>query len=106
MFYRKGVIVIDEPRDWGGAFNQRWGPSAHLLSDLPGELGTQELLAFAAVLGIPAAALQHRGTYREHIDIAGPWLESARRHGATVVDAHQLVEILRAKRASVASRGG
>lgn len=98
------MIVIDEARDWGGAFNRRWGPSAHLLSDLPGEGGTRELLAFAAALGIPAAALQNPGSSREHIDLAGPWLEAARAAGASPIDRYRLVEILRAKRAAGAAR--
>jgi len=98
------VIVIDEPRDWGGAFNQRFGPSAHLLSDLPGEAGTRELLDFGVRLGIPAAALQHPGTSREHLDLAGPWLDAARAAGATVIDHYKLVDILRAKRATGAPR--
>ncbi|MFO0645783.1 MAG: DUF4031 domain-containing protein [Polyangiales bacterium] len=92
------MIVIDEARDWGGAFNRRWGPSAHLVSDLPGEEGTRELVAFARSLGIPAVAIQHAGRYSEHFDLAGPWLEAARQAGAQLVDRYQLVAILRRKR--------
>ncbi len=95
---------MDEARDWGAAFNRRWGPSAHLMSDLTGDEGTRELVAFARALGIPAAALQHAGTYREHFDVAGPWLDEALRAGATQVDRYALVEILRRKREAL-SRG-
>ena len=93
------MIVIDEARDWGATFNRRWGPSAHLLSDLPGEDGTRELVAFAARLGIPSAVIQCAGSYREHFDLAGPWLDAARAAGAVAVDRYQLVDILRRKRA-------
>lgn len=92
------MVVIDEPRDWGAPFNRRWGPSAHLLSDLAGEEGTRELVEFAAALGIPAEAIQHAGRYSEHFDLAGPWLEAARAAGAEHVDRYRLVAILRAKR--------
>ena len=98
------MVVIDEARNWGGAFNDRWGPSAHLLSDLPGDAGTRELTAFAVSLGIPAEGIQHRGRYSEHFDLAGPWLEAAREAGATVIDHYQLVAILKDKRARGAPR--
>lgn len=95
------MIVIDEARDWGGAFNRRWGPSAHLVSDIPGEEGTRELVDFARSLGIPAVAIQHEGRYSEHFDVAGPWLEAARQAGAQLVDRYELVSILRRKRSGV-----
>lgn len=98
------MIVIDTALDWGGAFNRRWGPSAHLMSDLFGDEGTRELVAFAEALGIPPMALQHPGTSREHFDLAGPWLEAARAAGATAIDHYQLVAILKAKRARGAPR--
>lgn len=97
------MVVIDEARDWGGAFNDRWGPSAHLLSDLPGDAGTRELTAFAVSLGIPAEGIQHRGRYSEHFDLAGPWLEAAHAAGAQSVDRYALVAILRRKRAWLAA---
>jgi Protein of unknown function (DUF4031) len=97
------MVVIDEARDWGGAFNRRWGPSAHLVSDLLGEEGTRELVAFARSLGIPAEAIQHAGRYSEHFDLAGPWLEAARQAGARAVDRYELVAILRRKRANASN---
>ncbi len=98
------MIVIDAALDWGGAFNRRWGPSAHLMSDLDGEAGTRELVAFAESLGIPALAIQHPGTSREHFDLAGPWLDAARAQGAVAIDHYRLVAILQAKRARGAPR--
>jgi len=98
------VIVIDEARDWGGHFNQRWGPSAHLLSDLLGEEGTRELVEFVVALGIPAVMIQHAGGYREHFDLAGPWLDAAHAAGAMQVDRYTLVAILRRKRRWLALR--
>lgn len=98
------MIVVDEARDWGGAFNRRWGPSAHLMSDEPGEAGTNELVRFAASLGIPAAAIQHAGRYSEHFDVAGPWLEAALEAGARHIDRYELVAILKRKREALAAR--
>lgn len=72
------MIVMDQPHDWGGAFNRRWGPSAHLISDLAGAEGSRELAAFVAAMGVAWAPVQHPGTYREHQDLAGEWLDRAR----------------------------
>lgn len=92
------MIVIDEPRDWGGAFNRRWGPSSHLMSDLPGEEGARELAAFMEAMGVPWAPVQHPGTYREHHDLAGEWIVRARALGATTLDRAAFVGVLRRRR--------
>ena len=94
------MIVMDEPHDWGGAFNRRWGPSAHLLSDLAGEAGSRELADFMVAMGVPWAPVQHPGTYREHHDLAGDWIVRARALGAVVLDRASFVGILRRKRAA------
>ncbi len=95
------MIVMDEPQDWGGAFNVRYGPSAHLLSDLAGDEGARELAAFVARMGVAWAPVQHPGTYREHHDLAGPWIDRARELGAVTLDRATFVGILRRKRAAM-----
>ena len=92
------MIVMDQPHDWGGAFNRRWGPSAHLISDLAGDEGSRELAAFVAAMGVAWAPVQHPGTYREHHDLAGEWLDRARALGAATLDRAAFVGILRRKR--------
>lgn len=95
------MIVMDEPRDWGCAFNRRWGPSTHLLSDRAGDEGSRELADFVAAMGVAWAPVQHPGTYREHHDLAGPWIDRARALGAVTLDRAAFVAILRAKRAAM-----
>ena len=95
------MIAMDHPHDWGGAFNRRWGPSVHLISDLVGDDGAQELAAFVAAMGVAWAPVQHPGTYREHHDLAGEWIERARTLGATTLDRATFVGILRRKRAAM-----
>ncbi len=92
------MIVMDQPRDWGGAFNRRWGPSNHLMSDLVGEEGSRELAAFVAEMGVSWAPVQHPGTYREHHDLAGEWIDRARSLGAKTLDRAAFVGVLRRKR--------
>ena len=93
------MILVDQPRDWGSGFNDRWGPSAHLFSDLPGDEGARELAAFAAKIGLAAYRPHHAGEYNEHYDVAGWWFEAALREGAVPVDRYKLVEVIKAKRA-------
>ncbi|MBL8601981.1 MAG: DUF4031 domain-containing protein [Myxococcales bacterium] len=95
------MIVMDAPRDWGGDFNRRWGPSCHLISDLAGEPGRLELGAFAQRLGIDFAPIQSPGTYREHHDLAGHYIARAAALGALVLERRAFVEVLRAKRAAM-----
>jgi hypothetical protein len=92
------MIVMDSPHDWGGAFNRRWGPSVHLVSDLPGPAGSRELAAFMAAMGVAWAPIQHADTYREHHDLAGEWIDRARSLGAVTLDRATFVGILRRKR--------
>lgn len=94
------MIVIDPPVDWGAEFNARFGPSAHLMSTLPGEAGARELAEFVARAGIPGRP-HHPGTWREHYDVAGVWVELARAAGARAVDRAALVGVLSARRAAM-----
>ena len=43
--------------------------ACHMWSDLPGGLGTRELIDFAARLGLHEAWIQKRGTEYEHFDL-------------------------------------
>ena len=95
------MIVMDQPNDWGGAFNRRWGPSVHLISDLEGAPGSSELAAFMEAMGVPWAPVQNPGTYREHHDLAGEWIDRARALGAVSLDRTTFVGILRRKRGAM-----
>lgn len=88
------MIVLDPIVDWGW----RHGPSAHLMSDLPGRAGTEELLAFARTLGMKPEWLQSAGTEVEHFDVTASRALKATELGATSIDRRQLVLIIRAKR--------
>ena len=63
------MICIDSLNDFGDALNRRLGRSSHLVSDLPGEAGTAELVAFARGIGMRATWLQKAGTPHEHFDV-------------------------------------
>lgn len=45
--------------------------TAHLISDLPGDAGTVELIGTGSSLGLHPDWLQERGTHREHHDLIG-----------------------------------
>lgn len=89
---------MDTPRR--DTFRGRKILTAHLVSTLPGEEGTAELLAFGARLGLKAAWLQHRGQPREHFDLMNGRCQAAQDAGA-VADRRLLVEAIKAKRDSV-----
>lgn len=61
------------------------GVWSHLFSDLPGEAGTAELLAFAERLGIDARWIQKAGTATEHFDVREPIRQRALALGATPI---------------------
>ena len=96
------MIVIDEFRDWGHALNRKYGPSAHLCSDIVGEAGTEELVAFARCIGMRASWLQKPGTTHEHFDVFASRRERALAAGAREVDKYEIVAIWKAKRAALA----
>ena len=75
------------------------GVWSHLLSDLPGEAGRRELLAFADRLGIEARWIQNPGTAREHFDVTEPTRQRALALGAVPITYGRAVAaITRAKR--------
>lgn len=75
------------------------GVWSHLLSDLPGEAGRHELLAFAERLGIEARWIQNPGTAREHFDVTEPTRQRALALGAVpIAYGRAVAAITRAKR--------
>lgn len=75
------------------------GVWSHLLSDLPGEEGRRELLAFAARLGIEARWIQNEGTATEHFDVTEPTRQRALALGAVpIAYGREVARITMAKR--------
>ena len=70
----------------------------HLLSDLHGPPGTEELLAAAHACGMPTRFIQYPGTYREHFDIHGPMANILLARGARTATNREVGLLLRAKR--------
>lgn len=93
------MIVIDPPRV--EAFRGRRVTTAHLVSTLPGEAGTRELVDFAVRIGMRRDWIQHAGTYREHFDLIGKARCAAAIEAGAVVDRRALGEALRVKREAV-----
>lgn len=91
------MILIDEVIDWGQPLNRKYGPSAHMFSDLLGEAGTQELLAFARKIGMRAEWIQSQGTRHEHFDVFGNRRPRAIAAGARDVTKHEAVAVWKAK---------
>lgn len=94
------MIVIDAPIDWGKGF----GPTSHLMSDLPGEAGSKELSAFASAAGLNPAWLQKAGTAYEHYDIMKGRHRTVRQMGAREVGRKEFVQIIKAKKAAAAAQ--
>ena len=82
------AIYMDKPTREG------W---AHMISDLPGKQGQEELFSFARDAFLPRR--RHRtGTYAEHIDIRGSEIHRAETAGAQVIMRRQLAKILKTKK--------
>ena len=71
----------------------------HMLSDLPGAEGTEELLAAARACGMPTRFIQYPDTYREHFDIHGPMVPILLARGAKMATTREIGLLLRARRA-------
>ena len=71
----------------------------HMLSDLPGKEGTEELLAAARACGMPTRFIQYPGTYREHFDIHGPMVDILLARGARLATNREIGLLLRFRRA-------
>ena len=88
------MIYIDPPLDYHGKFKG----CSHMVSDLHGEAGTQELLEFAKRVGMKAEWIQYAGTWKEHFDVFGGRRSKAVKAGAKEIGRREMVNILRAKR--------
>jgi hypothetical protein len=75
----------------------------HVLSDLPGAAGGQELRAFVRGCGMRPAWVQYAGTYREHFDAHAHLAECLMRRGARLATNREVGLLLRAKRAQPAA---
>ncbi len=77
------------------------GVWSHLLSDLPGDDGRRELLAFADRLGLEARWIQKAGTATEHFDVTEPTRQRALALGAVPIRyGREVAAITMAKRAA------
>ncbi|MFI5277941.1 MAG: DUF4031 domain-containing protein [Ktedonobacterales bacterium] len=74
----------------------------HLLSDLSGAAGREELLAAARACGMPTRFIQYPGAYREHFDISVAMAEQLLARGARLATNREVGELLRAKRQAIA----
>ena len=82
------AIYMDKPTREG------W---AHMISDLPGKPGQDELFSFARDAFLPRR--RHRsGSYAEHIDIRGLEIHRAEAAGARTITRRQLARILKTKK--------
>ena len=71
---------------------------AHLVSDLRGESGRQELRAFLKTIGV-RRPLHRSYTYAEHCDIRGTEISRAHNAGAQLLSWRGLARLLKNKRA-------
>lgn len=85
-------------RDWLPAGVSRGGRMYHVLSDLVGKAGTDELQAFVAPCGMRPRWMQYPGTYREHFDAPPDAAECLLRRGARLATNREVGVLLRAKR--------
>ncbi len=94
-------ILIDTPVLYPGRLGILHGRafrSSHLISDLPGEEGHQELLAFARQIRMSVEWLQHTGNVFEHFDVMNSRYQVAIAAGAQVVTPAVLIKAMLAKR--------
>jgi hypothetical protein len=70
---------------------------AHLLSDLNGKEGREELVSFGRRIGL-RRRIHRKGSYAEHYDIRKPEIELAKAAGARIITRRGLASILREKK--------
>ncbi len=97
--------ALEAPYPIPGLGIRRGDTMYHLLSDRPGPAGTAELLAFVRATGGRDQWLQSPGTYREHFDIFGKWVDVARAMGAREATSREVAAILTHKRALSQAQG-
>ena len=69
----------------------------HLVSDMSGKPGREELRAFDKGIGV-SRPMHRRSTYAEHCDLRGSEIARAREAGARVISRRELAMLLREKR--------
>jgi hypothetical protein len=90
------MILFDRPRP---VRFRRFKTTAHLMSDLLGQAGTDELDTFARKIGLKVQWRQSSGTAIEHYDLFDGAIERARAAGAVEVTGKELIErVVRPKR--------
>lgn len=82
------MIWMDKPRK---TTFRNFARTSHLMSDLPGERGTAELLACGKAIGMRPEWLQHRGEPREHFDIFDGKVAAAVALGIPQVTGRELI---------------
>lgn len=65
---------------------------------------TEELLQAVDAIGVQRKWIQHAGTYKEHFDIALSKRQLAIKHGAKIIDDHEVAALLKSRR--LHSQGG
>lgn len=91
-------VWFEHPAHHGARLRGRSVVSAHLMAS-----STAELLEFAARLGLRAEWIQHPGEPKEHFDLMGQAkCDAAIVLGAELVDRHELVRRLQARRGNAA----
>lgn len=94
------MILIDTPS--GVVFRGRDRLSSHMGSDLLGEAGTAELIAFGRSIGLEERWLQNRGRPGEHFDVFDGRYAVALRQGAQPITGREFItRIVHPKRAAL-----
>lgn len=96
------MIIFDTPKEY--RFRGRRIRSSHLVSTLLGDVGTEQLLAFADQIGLRPQWLQNKGTPSEHFDLFNTKICAATKHGAQPVADRTLAAVLRQKADAVGTR--
>jgi Protein of unknown function (DUF4031) len=101
------VILVDELSHYPVQAAHKGLPSewwCHMISDLCGEQGERELIAFASRLGLSARWIQRRGTEWVHFDLTPAGRATAVQAGATEVTSRELVARISVKRGRTGPR--
>lgn len=93
------MILHDPPRPVNF---RRFTVTSHMMSDLPGQQGTDELDAFAVRIGLKTRWRQSSGTPTEHYDLFDGAIFRAIMAGSTEVTGRELIErVVLPKRAAL-----
>ncbi len=80
--------------------------ASHMMSDLPGAEGTNELIGFAIKLGLQKRWIQYPGTHKEHFDLTESKHKLAISKGAILCPVEVLIEIEKEKIKQIRSLRG